>query len=57
MNIVTSLLNNETSTNDFIKHLLTTVIIAEVRNMIYYIHYKYPIRFSRKDANICVKNE
>lgn len=55
MNIVTSLLNNETSTNDFIKHLLKTVIIAEVRNMIYYIHYKYPIRFSRKDANICVK--
>jgi hypothetical protein len=55
MNLVASLLNNETAINDFTKNLLKTVIIAEIKNMLYYIHYKYPNYFSRKDANTYIK--
>ena len=55
MNLVTQYLNQELNTQYLIKNLLIKIILDDIKNMIWYIHYKYPQKFNKKIAREYLK--
>ena len=49
MNFVESILNNNIKLDDLYKELIITFFKQEIKNMLMFIHFKYPECFTKKD--------
>ena len=55
MSLIEQLLSQEISLNTLVKEMIIKIILDEVKNMIWYIHYKYPEKFKKKEVKEYIK--
>ena len=55
MNIIDDFLNKRQNINQILTKVLIKIILDEIKNMIWYVHYKYPDKLKKRDVKDYIK--